>query len=79
MELLSIIVPCFNEEAAVEQFFARASAVCAGLPDIRVEYIFARTQNFSTKNRFLCAQNLFFVILDILTAVHPFSPPAVPV
>lgn len=40
MELLSIIIPCYNEEATVEQFFARASAVCAGLPDIRVEYIF---------------------------------------
>ena len=26
MELLSIIVPCYNEEATVEQFFARASA-----------------------------------------------------
>ena len=40
MELLSIIVPCFNEEAAVEQFYARTSAVCAGLPQVRVEYIF---------------------------------------
>ena len=40
MELLSIIVPCYNEEATVEQFFARTSAVCAGLPDVRVEYIF---------------------------------------
>lgn len=40
MELLSIIVPCYNEEATVEQFFARASSVCAGLTDVRVEYIF---------------------------------------
>ena len=40
MELLSIIVPCFNEETTVERFFARTSAVCAGLADVRVEYIF---------------------------------------
>ena len=40
MELLSIIVPCYNEETAVERFFERTSAVCAGLPDVRVEYIF---------------------------------------
>ena len=40
MELLSIIVPCFNEEATVETFYAHTSAVCAKLPDIRVEYIF---------------------------------------
>ena len=40
MELLSIIVPCYNEETTVERFFDRASAVCGGLPDIRVEYVF---------------------------------------
>ena len=40
MELLSIIVPCFNEEAAVETFYTHTSAVCETLPEIRVEYIF---------------------------------------
>lgn len=40
MERLSIIIPCFNEEATVKTFYAHASAVCAKLPDIRVEYIF---------------------------------------
>lgn len=40
MELLSIIVPCFNEEAAIEKFYTETSAVCAALPDTRVEYIF---------------------------------------
>ena len=40
MELLSIIVPCFNEEEAVGLFYQRASAVCAAMPGIRVEYIF---------------------------------------
>lgn len=39
MALLSIIVPCYNEEDAVEPFFARTSAVCAGL-GADVEYIF---------------------------------------
>ena len=40
MGLLSIIVPCYNEEAAVEAFYARTSAVCAKLPAVDVEYIF---------------------------------------
>lgn len=40
MELLSIIVPCYNEEAALEAFYQRASAVCAKLPGVDVEYIF---------------------------------------
>ena len=39
MELLSIIVPCFNEEETAETFYAHTSAVCAGL-DVRVEYLF---------------------------------------
>ena len=40
MARLSIIVPCCNEEATVEAFFARTSAVCAGLEGVEVEYIF---------------------------------------
>lgn len=40
MALLSIVVPCYNEEATVEAFYARASAVCAGLKDVDVEFIF---------------------------------------
>ncbi len=40
MGLLSIIVPCCNEEAAVGAFYARTSAVCAKLPAVDVEYIF---------------------------------------
>ena len=54
MELLSIIVPCFNEEATVESFYARTSAVCAALPEIRVEYIFvddgSRDQSLNKRN-----------------------------
>lgn len=40
MALLSIVVPCYNEEATVELFYARASAVCGGLPELEVEYLF---------------------------------------
>lgn len=40
MQLLSIVVPCFDEEDTVERFYQAASAVCAGLPNIRVEYLF---------------------------------------
>ena len=40
MELLSIIVPCYNEEATVEAFYRAASAVCAGLPGVETEFLF---------------------------------------
>lgn len=40
MALLSIVVPCYNEEATVEIFYAHAAAVCGGLPDLEVEYLF---------------------------------------
>lgn len=39
MELLSIIVPCYNEEAALARFYDAASSVCRTL-DTRVEFIF---------------------------------------
>lgn len=39
MELLSIVVPCYNEEAGLARFYDAASAVCAGL-DARVEFLF---------------------------------------
>ncbi len=40
MELLSIVVPCYNEEAALGRFYAEVSAVAATLPGVEVEYIF---------------------------------------
>ena len=40
MALLSIVVPCYNEEATVETFYAHTSAVCAGLDGVDVEFIF---------------------------------------
>ena len=39
MELLSIVVPCWNEEAGLARFYAETAAVCAGL-DAAVEFIF---------------------------------------
>ena len=40
MELLSIVVPCYNEEATVERFYREASAVCSRLPDVETEFLF---------------------------------------
>ena len=40
MALLSIIVPCYNEEATVSAFYARASAVCAALEGLETEFLF---------------------------------------
>ena len=41
MALLSLVVPCYNEEATVETFYAHTSAVCAKLADmVEVEYLF---------------------------------------
>lgn len=39
MELLSIIVPCYNEEAGLARFYTETSTVCAGL-GAEVEFIF---------------------------------------
>lgn len=39
MDRLSIVVPCYNEEAGLARFYDAASAVCDGL-DARVEFIF---------------------------------------
>lgn len=40
MALLSIIVPCYNEEATVDTFYAHASAVCAALEGLETEFLF---------------------------------------
>ena len=40
MALLSIIVPCYNEEATIETFYAHTSAVCKTLEGVEVEYLF---------------------------------------
>jgi len=40
MDLISIIVPCFNEEAALPLFFEEAARVAATLPDYMFEFIF---------------------------------------
>lgn len=40
MALLSIIVPCYNEEATIGTFYARTSAVCKTLEGVEVEYLF---------------------------------------
>ncbi len=40
MELLSIVVPCYNEEAALGAFYKAVKAAAAGLPGVEVEYLF---------------------------------------
>lgn len=40
MALLSIIVPCYNEEATVDVFYAHACAVCAALEGVEAEFLF---------------------------------------
>lgn len=40
MALLTIIVPCYNEEATVNTFYAHASAVCAALEGVEAEFLF---------------------------------------
>ena len=40
MSKLSIIVPCYNEEATIQKFYGAVTAVAAQMPDIDWEYIF---------------------------------------
>ncbi len=40
MELLSIVVPCYQEEASVPIFYEAVQAVAGQLPDVAVEYVF---------------------------------------
>lgn len=49
-KLVSILVPCFNEEATVERAYAEIRKVFDGLPDYRYEIVF--TDNHSTDGTF---------------------------
>ena len=40
MTTLSIIVPCYNEQAALPLFYQTVTAVVSALPDVRPEYLF---------------------------------------
>lgn len=40
MDKISIIVPCYNEEATVRTFYSTVTAVAAHIPDVSWEYIF---------------------------------------
>lgn len=40
MPKLSVIVPCYNEEATIRTFYEAVTAVAAGLPELTWEYIF---------------------------------------
>ena len=38
--LVSFVVPCFNEQETVEEFYKRASAVAETLPAYQFEFLF---------------------------------------
>lgn len=40
MKLISVVVPCYNEERSVELFYSTVDAVLAGLSDIDYEFIY---------------------------------------
>ena len=40
MTKLSIIVPCYNEEAALPPFYEAVTAVASALPEVEMEYLF---------------------------------------
>ena len=39
-QLISVVTPCYNEEANVRELYSRVKAVFAGLPEYRCEHIF---------------------------------------
>jgi glycosyltransferase involved in cell wall biosynthesis len=51
MTLLSVIVPVYNESAVIQAFYARASTVFSGMPDVDYELVFvddgSRDDSFS--------------------------------
>lgn len=40
LDKISIVIPCYNEEAALPQFFAEAQRVAAGMTPVEFEYFF---------------------------------------
>ncbi|MBA2710858.1 MAG: glycosyltransferase family 2 protein [Tatlockia sp.] len=40
MKLISIVTPCYNEEANIEEIHKQVKAVCDTLPDYRYEHVF---------------------------------------
>lgn len=47
-KLISVVTPCFNEEANIGELYAQVRGVCASLPGYRYEHIFI--DNASTDN-----------------------------
>lgn len=39
-QLLTIVIPCFNDEAVIAETFSRLKAVCSTFDDLRAEFIF---------------------------------------
>ncbi len=56
MKTISIVTPCFNEEANIEQLYKRVKAVVDGIPQYSYELIFI--DNASTDNTVLRIKEL---------------------
>jgi glycosyltransferase involved in cell wall biosynthesis len=61
VELISIVIPCYNEEATIEEFYRRSQSVADSLPQRRFEFIFVND----------CSTDLTGSILNNLAAKNP--------
>lgn len=61
VELISLVIPCYNEEATIEEFYRRSQAIADSLSQRRFEFIFVND----------CSTDLTGSILNNLAAKNP--------
>jgi glycosyltransferase involved in cell wall biosynthesis len=61
VELISLIIPCYNEEAVIEEFYRRSQVVADSLSQFRFEFIFVND----------CSTDLTGSILNNMAAKDP--------
>jgi dolichol-phosphate mannosyltransferase len=61
VELISLVIPCYNEEATIEEFYRRSQAIADSLSQHRFEFIFVND----------CSTDLTGSILNNLAAKNP--------
>jgi dolichol-phosphate mannosyltransferase len=61
IELISLVIPCYNEEATIEEFYRRSQAIADQLSQRRFEFIFIND----------CSTDLTGSILNNLAAKNP--------
>ena len=78
MKLISVVTPCFNEEANVRELYQRIRAVFAGLPQYRYEQIFidnaSRDGTVAQLRELAAADQNVKVILNARNFGHIRSP-----